>query len=234
MRKKIIAVIHKVGFLRIFEKLFHILIGKSSFKVDRNNTIKTGIINLYKSHFKINGEKNTVEIDDDSEIHNLKIRIRGNNNKIIIGEESFINELEIFIEGNNNTILMGSNFFVFGKSRFYVVDGGILKFGKDCMLSDNIEIRATDNHSIIDLTTGRRFNYEEDIIIGEKVWIGTGVTILKGAEIADHCIIGAKSLVAGKKFNEKNCVIAGNPAKIVRRNVTWIMERVGKDYNHNN
>lgn len=42
----------------------------------------------------------------------------------------------------------------------------------------------------------------------------------KNAEIADGCIVGAETVVA-KVFDEPDCAIAGNPAKIVKRGITW-------------
>ena len=36
----------------------------------------------------------------------------------------------------------------------------------------------------------------------------------------DECIVGAMSVVT-KAFDEKHSVIAGNPAKICKRNILW-------------
>lgn len=63
-------------------------------------------------------------------------------------------------------------------------------------------------------------NPNADIEIGNHVWIAQGVSILKGAKIPSNCIVGAKSLV-NKKFEEVNCIIAGIPAKIIKRGVNW-------------
>jgi acetyltransferase-like isoleucine patch superfamily enzyme len=52
------------------------------------------------------------------------------------------------------------------------------------------------------------------IIIGNNVWIGDGVVILAGSEIADGSVIGANSVV--KNGFDIGCVIAGNPAKNVK------------------
>lgn len=45
-------------------------------------------------------------------------------------------------------------------------------------------------------------------------------TILKGAVIPKGCVIGANSNVVSG-FTEKNCIIAGNPARIVKKHITW-------------
>ena len=43
---------------------------------------------------------------------------------------------------------------------------------------------------------------------------------MKKVEIQDGSVVGANSVVT-KKFNEPNIIIAGNPAKIIRRNILW-------------
>ena len=43
---------------------------------------------------------------------------------------------------------------------------------------------------------------------------------MKKAQIQDESIIGVASVVT-RKFTEKNVAIAGNPASICRRNISW-------------
>lgn len=53
------------------------------------------------------------------------------------------------------------------------------------------------------------------IRIGRNCFIGCNVLILKGTEIGDNCVVGAGAVVSGKF--EAGSVIAGNPAKIIKR-----------------
>jgi acetyltransferase-like isoleucine patch superfamily enzyme len=55
------------------------------------------------------------------------------------------------------------------------------------------------------------------IIIEDKVWIGFGVTILKGVRIGEGAVIGAMSVVT--KNVPAWSVVAGNPAKVVKSNI---------------
>lgn len=57
------------------------------------------------------------------------------------------------------------------------------------------------------------------IVIGNKVWIGTNVTVLKGVKIGDGCVIAAGSLVT--KDIPANCLAGGVPAKVIKENVKW-------------
>lgn len=52
------------------------------------------------------------------------------------------------------------------------------------------------------------------INIGNNVWIGAGAIVLPGVTISDNSIIGAGSVVT--KDVPRNCVVAGNPAKIIK------------------
>jgi acetyltransferase-like isoleucine patch superfamily enzyme len=45
-------------------------------------------------------------------------------------------------------------------------------------------------------------------------------SLLKGCRIADGCVVAAGSTVLGN-FDALNCLIAGTPAKMIRRDVEW-------------
>ena len=98
-----------------------------------------------------------------------------------------------------------------------------LNVGNDCLFSNNITIRLGDRpHLIFDSTTGEYIdNLSNGVFIGDHVWIGEKVYITKNVTVPNDCILGANSVVT-RRFEETNCVIAGNPAKVVKKNVQWI------------
>ena len=55
----------------------------------------------------------------------------------------------------------------------------------------------------------------KEIHIGKNCFIGCNSIILKGTVLGDNCVVGAGAVVSGEY--ENNCVIAGNPAHIIRR-----------------
>lgn len=65
---------------------------------------------------------------------------------------------------------------------------------------------------------GKKFSFEsvnkKKIKIGDNVWIGWGVIILKGVSIGDNSVIAAGSVVVSDI--PENCIAAGNPAKLVK------------------
>ncbi|MBA3704397.1 MAG: acyltransferase [Bacteroidetes bacterium] len=92
-----------------------------------------------------------------------------------------------------------------------------INIGSDCAISWGVTIIDTNHHKI--LSEESNTNYGEGVTIGNHVWVGCNVTILKGTEIGDNSIIAAGSLVKGKY--PKNTMIAGNPAKVIKQNINW-------------
>ena len=58
---------------------------------------------------------------------------------------------------------------------------------------------------------------DQDVIFEGDNWIGMNSTILKGVTIGRGCIVAAGSVVT--KDVPDGCLVAGNPAKIIRRGV---------------
>jgi acetyltransferase-like isoleucine patch superfamily enzyme len=54
------------------------------------------------------------------------------------------------------------------------------------------------------------------VVIGERVWVGTGVTIV-GATVGDGAVIGAGSVVTADV--PARVLVAGNPARIISKDV---------------
>ncbi len=54
--------------------------------------------------------------------------------------------------------------------------------------------------------------------IGKKCFIGAGSFIMPGLKIGDSVIVGAGAVVT--KDVPSGCIVAGNPAKVIRENIT--------------
>lgn len=88
--------------------------------------------------------------------------------------------------------------------------GGIF-IGDYTIIAPNVGIISA-NHDVHDSRTHVNVS---PIHIGRYVWIGMNTVILPGVELGDHTIVGAGSVVT-RSFPEGSCVIAGNPARLVR------------------
>lgn len=82
-------------------------------------------------------------------------------------------------------------------------------------------INRKDCHKIVDKITKKELNTESNLVVGDHVWIGYNSTILKNAKISSGSIVGTNSLVAGKFDEEESVIIAGNPARIIKKNIEW-------------
>lgn len=101
-----------------------------------------------------------------------------------------------------------NNFFSNG---IYFQDIGKIVIGSGTFIGPNVGL-ITENHDIVD--PAKRGGVKS-VIIGEKCWIGMNSVILPGVELGDHTVVGAGSIVT-KSFPEGYCVIAGNPARIIK------------------
>jgi acetyltransferase-like isoleucine patch superfamily enzyme len=60
--------------------------------------------------------------------------------------------------------------------------------------------------------------------------MGTRVTCLKGVYVAENSIVAATSTI-NKRYEQKNSIIAGVPAKIVKSGINWSAERIPVESN---
>lgn len=68
------------------------------------------------------------------------------------------------------------------------------------------------NHDVNDL---EKYIVTNSVKIGSFSWLGTSCIILPGVELGERTIVGAGAVVT-RSFKDGNCIIAGNPAKIIR------------------
>ncbi|MGP9675261.1 MULTISPECIES: acyltransferase [unclassified Halomonas] len=171
--------------------------------------------------FKYNkkGEKNEVYIGERCHIGNIRFDMLGNNNSIIIEENVYIKKAHFRLRGNNQTIKIGKNSRVNGVY-FLCESGCSIEIGERCLFSYGISLRTTDAHHILNLETKEIVNYPKSIKIGDHVWLGTEALITKGVTICDDVIVGQRALV-NKNIAESHVAVAGVPASIVKRGVTW-------------
>lgn len=203
---------------------------KGSFNIVKVNKLKHKSVN---SSVTIHGNNNEVFIESRCEFKNLIIVIRGDNNKILIKRGSWF-------QGGNISLVSFSKLEIGERSTFaprleFVIESAHVTIGNDCMTAAGLTIRTTDTHGIYSLDDEKIINTPQDITIGDYVWFGKDVTILKGAKVAPCNIIEIQSL-----FNSKSNPFelwGGRPAKKLKDNVIWAksahLEKVSDDKNAN-
>ena len=85
-----------------------------------------------------------------------------------------------------------------------------VRIGNKCTFGNNVVIVDHDH----DINAGKGFSVGE-VHIGENVWVGANVVILKDTYIGNNAVIGAGSVVKGKIAQNAICVSKGSLAQVV-------------------
>lgn len=179
---------------------------------------------IRKTKIQFHGDNNRIEIYEPCKLHGAKFMLYNNDTFIIKKTKGSITVVGSAEGGNSAKLIIDEN-CTLNNTRFFLnsCPGAFITLGKDCMFSSDISIWASDTHQIIDKTTHKVMNAtKKGVVIGNHVWCGTRCTILKGTNVQDNSIIGAASVVSGSF--EPNVIIAGNPAKQLKRGVSWKRE----------
>ena len=188
-------------------------------RIKGRNGLKLQWAGTFCKRFKIvnHGKNNVIIIGKGCRFRDCSIEIYGDDNCIIIANDCVGHELEIWASDGSQVEIKEHSHFA-GKSHLAATEGKKITIGERCLFASEIVFRNGDSHSVLDLN-GNRLNYAKDILIGNHGWVGQNVTVLKGTILGDDCIIGTNSLLTGKAY-DGNSVVAGNPAKVIKRDVT--------------
>lgn len=107
-----------------------------------------------------------------------------------IGENFYANHDCVFLD--TNKLIFGDNVFIGPQCGFY-----------------------TAGHPLDAGLRAKNLEFAKPIRIGSDVWIGGGAKILPGVTVGDNAVIGAGSVVT--RDVPPNTVVAGNPARVIRR-----------------
>ena len=197
------------------------------------------IVEPNEFHNYTDENNNQIIVHKDLDARKTIVTFQGKNNSVIIGEKVEIHA-NLDFAGDDSHIKIGNNCRFRGK--ILVGDGGCsVDIGEDfdcagrvyitaaektkvtignwCRFNADIQIRTHDMHPIFDITTNQRINHSKSIYIGNRVWFGGSVAVLKGVIIGDNSVIGLNSTVT--RNIPSNCLAVGTPAEVIRKNIDW-------------
>ena len=185
----------------------------------RKVALHCGLTYLNGLKIKSYGKNNQLVIDDFTRVVDCTVTFHGSNNRIHLAGKSLLHDMHFYTEKNGNEITVGYHNLIHGPVELAAMEGTRIDIGEDCMVSGNTAFRTGDSHSITDLS-GKRINRSQDIKIGDHVWICQKVSCMKGVVVPDHCVVAATSTLC-KKYEEPHCILAGVPARVVKREIDW-------------
>lgn len=184
---------------------------------------------MFKSnYFKLFMKLNKVKFGKNLNLYGVPVIFKKNGSQLNIGENctiksSFLSNLVglsqrtiIVSRTKEARISIGNNVGISGAT-IYARKG--ITIGDNTLIGGNVKIFDNDFHPIevkdrnLDNKDAIKSN---KVIIGKNCFIGCNTIILKGTIIGDGCVIGAGSVVTGN-FKEKSCIIAGNPARVIKK-----------------
>lgn len=176
----------------LYRVIFDYTIYKS--KIGRGTIINVDKANLYECKL---GRYNTLVGPMNVTIH--KNASMGPGNMIQADSVDFSNDTQIFTMEENSRI-----------GRDHHID-----VAESFILGENSSIAGKSSQF---WTHGA--DIQEGIVIGKNCYIGSAVRFKPGSSIGDNSLVALGSVIT-KKFNDKNVIIAGQPAKIIRKNYNW-------------
>lgn len=182
-------------------------------------TKKQNKVVCYKGTKLILNKTSKINVNERLKLNDNMIKNNGRTTILRMDENSelVVGKFSVFYGGDiicfkNSKLEIGSGFV---NSNVKIRCTELIKIGEDVAISHNVTIMDSDAHELIN----EGYKKTKPINIGNHVWIGSGAMILKGVKIGDGAVIAAGSIVTN--YVPSNCIAAGVPAKIIKKDVTW-------------
>ena len=206
-------VFHPVRWFRERTRIWYSHLDKSV-----SNAILTDHASIKKCSLRFKGKGNTIRLKG-CDLYNTSIFIRGTGHTLIVEKGVQLENVRIKIIGTSNCVRIGTGTAIGGGN---IICGGKdipIAIGEKCVIADGVDIWSTDTHSIT--REGELINPPKPIHIGNHVWVGKDVVILKGVTVGDNAVIGMRSTVTHDLA--PGTLNVGSPARAVKDNIDWAL-----------
>lgn len=174
-------------------------------------------LNLYTRSALVPGE---VYLHPKAELY-VPVRCDGRG-KVSVGKGTMIGSTCAPRAGNGEVLLqarstdavieIGEN--VWFSNNISMISNQRILVGDNCLIGDFVSVFDSDFHTIDPVHRRSSAGKTSPVTIGNNVWFGSRVTVLKGVSIGENSIISPQSVVTGDI--PANCIAGGNPAKVIR------------------
>ncbi len=139
------------------------------------------------------------------------VRVMKNGGCVKLGDRVFLHRF-VKLSAYGGKIEIGDGSYIGDRTEIHsgesVVIGSGVNIAWDCNILDrDYHAFDSDTEKIAPVT------------IEDHVWIGARSIVLKGVTIGTGAVVAAGSVVVHDV--PKGCLVAGNPAKVIKENVTW-------------
>lgn len=115
---------------------------------------------------------------------------------------------------NAERISLGSGSHIGEHSIIWAGDSsGRVTLGEKCLLAPHVTITASNYATAPGTPVMDQPKIEQDIVIGNDVWLGANAVVLAGVIIGDGAIVAAGAVVT--RDVPAGCIVGGVPAKII-------------------
>lgn len=90
-----------------------------------------------------------------------------------------------------------------------------VEIGARCLIGDFVTVYDCDFHEMDSAHRSRSVGPIEPVTIGDNVWLGSRVIVLKGVSIGENSVVAAGSVVT--RSLPANVVAAGVPARVIKQ-----------------
>ena len=192
---------------------------RESFSIPGNNLIEGVPSIMRNSMIVFRGSRNILVFEEGVNLEDSEIVFNGDDSIVFLCNSRYPYKLDATV--NYNCVLyMGRDNYMNGVMHVSLSEQKHFFVGNEGRFSFGIWVRTADPHLIYDSESMKRINPSQSVYIGDHVWIGQEVTLLKGTQIDSGSIIGAAAVLSGKRVPH-NTIFAGNPAREIRHGIFW-------------
>lgn len=140
--------------------------------------------------------------------------------KLVLGKDISMHQGIVLSINNNAIVRIGNN--VLFNERVTIHSKIGITINDNCRFGWNMQIFDTGFHYMIN--KGKLAYRNAPVVIEHNVWVGNGVSIMKGTYLPAYTVVASNSLV-NKDFKEmgEHCMIGGVPAKYITNGVERLL-----------
>ncbi|MFY7813965.1 MAG: hypothetical protein ACOVRK_02125 [Chryseobacterium taeanense] len=162
--------------------------------------------------------------DDENILYTREpIRVYISGSLVFNGPARFAKAVQILV-WNKGVLEIGDNAWVGSFTK--IVSFRNIKIGSDFLCSWECQLFDTDFHFLMNTVTNSIQDNSRPILIGDKVWLGSRVSVLKGSFLSNRTVVASSSLCNTDYSSHGDSIILGGvPAKLIKKNMEYVTDR---------